>query len=83
MQHVVKKGPTVEENILLTVKEFNNVDEGDDSFDNTLITIINAGLATLADNGIIPEGSRLEDTEMDWDDLFEVNYLETRKSIFA
>lgn len=79
MQHVVKKGPTVEENILLTVKEFNNVDEGDDSFDNTLITIINAGLATLADNGIIPEGSRLEDTEMDWDDLFEANYLEDAK----
>ena len=69
----------MEENILLTVKEFNNVDEGDDSFDNTLITIINAGLATLADIGVIPEGSRLEDTEMDWGDLFEVDYLEDAK----
>lgn len=69
----------MEENILLTVKAFNNIDEDDTDFDVTLITIINSALAALADVGVIQEGSRLEDTEMDWGDLFEADYLEDAK----
>lgn len=63
----------MEENILISIRQFLNIDADDENFDAILIPLINSAFNVLAQLGVIDEGIRMDDTEMTWEEVIGEN----------